>query len=86
MRIGENYGIKKGKYEHFKGGVYKVLGVAHHHEDLEVFVIYQGIDEKVWIRPISMFTEMVSNPKEYSAQRFTRLPNWYERFIKFIGH
>ncbi len=53
--------IKLGKYKHFKGGVYQVLGVAKHSESLETMVIYKPLYEleqgelDTWVRPIEMF-------------------------------
>ncbi|MDP2932881.1 MAG: DUF1653 domain-containing protein [bacterium] len=53
--------IKPGSYRHFKGGKYKVLGVAKHSETLEELVIYQSKDrqKKLWVRPLDNFTEKV---------------------------
>lgn len=52
--------IKLGKYRHFKGGFYKVIGVAKHSETLDELVVYQSIDDlKLWVRPKSMFLEKV---------------------------
>ena len=53
--------IKLGKYKHFKGGEYQVLGVAMHSESLETMVIYKPLYEleqgelDTWVRPIEMF-------------------------------
>ena len=49
--------IKNGVYKHFKGGRYRVLGVAKHSETLKDLVIYQKIDDKkdLWARPLEMF-------------------------------
>ena len=53
--------IKLGKYKHFKGGEYQVLGVAKHSESLETMVIYKPLYElkqgefDTWVRPIEMF-------------------------------
>ncbi len=49
--------LKSGYYEHYKGGRYKVLGVALHSETLEEMVIYQAQygEKLVWVRPIDMF-------------------------------
>jgi len=53
--------LKIGKYEHFKGGQYEVLGVAQHSETLEEFVVYKALygEGELWIRPLKMFTEEV---------------------------
>ena len=54
--------IKLGKYHHFKGKEYEVLGVGHHSETLEELVIYRALyDSKefgknaLWARPIDSF-------------------------------
>ena len=53
--------MKLGKYEHFKGGQYEVLGVAKHSETLEEFVVYKALygEGELWVRSIKMFTEEV---------------------------
>lgn len=51
--------IKLGKYKHFKGKEYKVLGIAKHSETLEDMVLYEPLYEdssaKLWVRPLEMF-------------------------------
>ena len=53
--------IKLGKYKHFKGGEYQVIGTARHSESLEIMVIYKPLYElkagelETWVRPIEMF-------------------------------
>ena len=44
--------MKLGKYEHYKGGQYEVLGIAKHSEALEEFVVYKALygDGELWIR------------------------------------
>jgi hypothetical protein len=62
--------IIPGRYQHFKGGLYKVTGVAKHSETLEPLVIY--VSEKdggVWARPLEMFTDTV----EGDQLRFKRI-------------
>lgn len=56
--------LEPGRYRHFKGGEYQVLGVARHTETHEVVVLYCPIEEPgiVWARPIEMFTEEVQRP------------------------
>jgi hypothetical protein len=53
--------IKLGKYEHFKGKQYEVLGIALHSETLEEFVVYKALygEYKTWIRPYGMFFEEI---------------------------
>lgn len=53
--------IKLGKYLHYKGKEYEVLGVARHSETLEELVVYQLLydDYSWWVRPLKMFLENV---------------------------
>lgn len=53
--------MKLGKYRHYKGKEYEILGIAKHSETLEEFVIYKALygNGEFWIRPIKMFLEDV---------------------------
>lgn len=53
--------ITLGKYQHYKGNYYQVLGVARHSETLEDLVVYQALygDHGLWVRPLAMFCENV---------------------------
>jgi len=46
-----------GRYRHYKGGDYEVIGVAHHSETLEPLVVYRPLynDSGLWVRPHAMF-------------------------------
>lgn len=46
---------------HFKGGLYKMLGIAKHSETLEEMIVYQALygEHSIWVRPKSMFFDMV---------------------------
>lgn len=50
-----------GKYRHYKGHEYEVIGIAKHSETLEDMVVYRALygDGGLWVRPLSMFGEMV---------------------------
>ena len=64
-------GLKIGKYKHYKGHVYSVIGVGRDSESLQEVVIYKGLYENefgknpIWVRPLKMFLEnVVVNGKE----------------------
>ena len=64
--------IKLGKYRHFKGGEYEVLGFAFHSETQEEMVVYRALygEGNVWVRPKSMWNDtMERDGKRY--RRFT---------------
>lgn len=66
--------IKPGRYRHYKGKDYEVLGVARHSETEEEYVVYRQLygEGGLWIRPASMFVESVSLGREL-VPRFRRL-------------
>ena len=56
--------MKLGKYRHYKGKEYEVLGIATHSETLEELVVYKALYEiegkgkdSIWVRPKGMFEE-----------------------------
>ena len=63
--------IRIGKYRHFKGKEYRLLGIAKHSETLEPMVVYQALygEMGLWVRPASMWTEHVERDG-YSGPRF----------------
>ena len=62
--------IKLGKYRHFKGMEYEVIGLAKHSETLEEMVVYRALygEGGLWVRPASMWNETV----EREGKRFPR--------------
>jgi len=64
--------IKPGRYRHFKGKEYEVLGVARHSETEEELVVYRALygDFGLWVRPVSMWNETVERDGKM-FRRFT---------------
>ena len=52
-----------GRYRHYKGGEYEVVGVARHSETLEPLVLYRPLynDSGLWVRPYAMFSEEIEH-------------------------
>ena len=50
-----------GRYRHYKGNDYEVIGVVRHSETLEPMVLYRPLynDSGLWVRPYAMFFEEV---------------------------
>jgi hypothetical protein len=63
-----------GRYRHYKGGEYEVLGVVRHSESLEPMVLYRALygDAGLWVRPFAMFVESVEHNGE-RRPRFARV-------------
>jgi hypothetical protein len=63
-----------GRYRHYKGGEYEVVGVARHSETHEPLVVYRPLRESTgwWVRPHAMFFERVVIDGIARA-RFTRI-------------
>ena len=64
--------IKPGRYRHFKGKEYEVLGVARHSAPEEELVVYRALygDFGLWVRPVSMWNETVERDGK-TFRRFT---------------
>ena len=63
---------KKGRYRHYKGNEYELIGIANHSETLEKMVIYRALygEGELWARPLSMWSETVEVNGE-TKLRFT---------------
>lgn len=64
--------VRPGRYRHFKGKEYEVIGIAKHSENLEEMVVYRALygSGELWVRPAAMWNETVEyNGK--SVKRFT---------------
>ena len=64
--------IQCGKYRHFKGGEYEVLGVARHSETEEELVVYRALygEGGLWVHPAAMWNETVERDGK-TYRRFT---------------
>lgn len=53
-----------GLYQHYKGGLYRLLFIAHHSETFEEMAVYinlsGGTVGSIWVRPLAMFLEDVT--------------------------
>ena len=63
--------LKTGKYRHFKGNYYELIGIAKHSETLEPMVVYRALygEGGLWVRPAAMWTEIV-HKENYHGPRF----------------
>ena len=63
--------IRPGRYRHFKGGEYEVVGTAHHSETGEAMVVYRALYGAggLWVRPAAMWNERVER-EGYAGPRF----------------
>lgn len=52
---------RPGRYRHYKGRAYEVIGLARHSESLESLVVYRALygEFGLWVRPAAMFTEEI---------------------------
>lgn len=66
--------IPTGRWRHFKGNEYEVIGVARHSETLEEMVVYRALygEGGLWVRPAAMWLETVERGGE-RLPRFTFL-------------
>ena len=64
--------LQTGKYRHFKGMEYEVIGVARHSETEEPMVVYRALygEGRLWVRPLSMWNEQVDRD-DYHGPRFS---------------
>ena len=66
--------IKPGRYRHFKGNEYEVIGMAKHSETMEELVVYRALygEHGLWVRPASMWNETVERDGQ-TFRRFTSI-------------
>ena len=66
--------LKPGRYRHFKGKEYELLGIALHSETMEEMVVYRALygEGGLWVRPASMWNETVEVDGK-TVTRFTKI-------------
>ncbi len=66
--------IERGRYRHFKGNEYEVIGIAKHSETLEEMVVYKALygDFGIWVRPLSMWNEKITRDGK-TFRRFEKM-------------
>ncbi len=64
-----------GRYRHYKGGDYEVIGVARHSESTEPMVVYRPLYDTSgwWVRPHAMFFETVDPGDGTRRPRFEKI-------------
>jgi hypothetical protein len=68
--------VPPGRYRHYKGNEYTVMGIARHSETDEELVVYRQEygDRSLWVRPLAMFQETVTvKGKEMPRFQFLRM-------------
>ena len=75
--------ILPGRYRHFKGNEYEVVGIARHSETEEPMVVYRALygEGGLWVRPAEMWNEQVNRDGK-TYHRFYRLDS-IERVEKY---
>ena len=63
-----------GRYRHYKGGLYEVIGTARHSETCEPMTLYRALygEKGLWVRPAGMFDETVT-VNGVTQPRFSRI-------------
>ena len=75
---------KERYFQHFKGGVYKLISIAYDSETLEELVVYQALygEKRTWVRPKEMFFSTVcrdGEEKERFKEIFRKRKDLYRR-------
>lgn len=75
----KNSELELGRYQHYKGDFYEVIGIALHSETMEELVVYKALYQtsqfpvnSLWVRPLSMFIEKV-NINDQLVSRFKKV-------------
>ncbi|HBJ18812.1 MAG TPA: DUF1653 domain-containing protein [Clostridiales bacterium] len=66
---------RPGRYRHFKGNEYEVIGIARHSETTEPMVVYRALygEGGLWVRPLENWNTPALLPGGRTVERFSRL-------------
>lgn len=66
--------IPLGRYRHFKGNEYEVIGIARHSETEEAMVVYRALygEGGLWTRPADMWNEQITRDGK-TFRRFEKI-------------
>ena len=85
--------IPLGRYRHFKGNEYEVIGIARHSEDESPMVVYKALygEGGMWTRPASMWNETVTRDGKiyrrfYRLDRIERVEKYEKLFDEATAH
>ena len=85
--------IQPGRYLHFKGNTYEVIGIARHSETEEPLVVYRALygDGGLWVRPADMWNETVERggktyKRFYRLDRIERVEQYEQLFDEASVH
>ena len=85
--------IRPGRYRHFKGNAYEVVGIARHNETEEPMVVYRALygEGGLWVRPAEMWNETVERDGKtyhrfYRLDRIERVERYEKLFDEASAH
>lgn len=71
-KVKRSAGVNTVRYRHYKGGIYELVCEATQEADLQPAIVYRAPDGSLWIRPKSVFFEMITVAGKV-VQRFTEI-------------
>lgn len=69
-----DYPIPGEKWQHYKGGIYEIIALANHSEDMQPYVVYRSLSfGTTYARPFSMWHDVIDKQGYAGAKRFKKL-------------
>lgn len=57
-------------WQHFKGNIYTIIGIAKDAETEEQHVVYKSLDGIIWMRPLDNFMQVLGDKDGTNFYRF----------------